>query len=58
MGGCVPKRDIRRFIAMYQRGKLPLQQLRLGIISFAEINEGFDRLSDGSVRRQVLQQQG
>jgi alcohol dehydrogenase len=54
-GGCVPKRDIPRFIALYQRGKLPVQKLRTGYVNFEEINEGFDRLSDGSVLRQVLQ---
>ena len=54
MGSCVPKRDIPRFIALYQRGKLPVQKLRSGYITFDEINEGFDRLSDGSVLRQVL----
>ena len=55
MGSCVPKRDIPRFIALYQRGKLPVQKLRSGTITFDEINQGFDRLSDGSVLRQVLQ---
>jgi alcohol dehydrogenase len=55
MGSCVPKRDIPRFIALYQRGKLPVQKLRSGYITFEQINEGFDRLSDGAVLRQVLQ---
>jgi alcohol dehydrogenase len=54
MGSCVPKRDIPRFIALYQRGKLPVQKLRSGYISFEQINEGFDLLSDGAVLRQVL----
>ncbi|HEY8287634.1 MAG TPA: zinc-dependent alcohol dehydrogenase family protein [Acetobacteraceae bacterium] len=55
MGSCVPRRDIPRFIALYRRGKLPVQKLRTGFISFGEINEGFDRLAEGSVLRQVLQ---
>jgi len=54
MGSCVPKRDIPRFIALYQRGKLPVQKLRSGYLGFEEINEGFDRLADGAVLRQVL----
>jgi alcohol dehydrogenase len=54
MGGCVPKRDIPRFVALYQRGKLPVQKLRTGYIDFEEINESFDRPSDGSVLRQIL----
>jgi alcohol dehydrogenase len=54
MGSCVPKRDIPRFIALYQRGKLPVQKLRSGFVTFEQINEGFDRLADGAVLRQVL----
>ena len=55
MGSCVPKRDIPRFLALYRRGKLPVQKLRSGFIKLDEINEGFDRLSDGLVLRQILQ---
>jgi alcohol dehydrogenase len=58
MGSCVPKRDIPRFIALYQRGRLPVQKLRSGFITFEQINEGFDRLSDGAVLRQVLRPHG
>jgi Zn-dependent alcohol dehydrogenase len=54
MGSCVPKRDIPRFIALYQRGRLPVQKLRSGFITFDQINEGFDKLADGTVLRQVL----
>jgi alcohol dehydrogenase len=54
MGSCVPKRDIPRFIALYQRGRLPVQKLRSGFVTFDEINTGFDRLADGAVLRQVL----
>jgi alcohol dehydrogenase len=54
MGSCVPKRDIPRFIGLYQRGKLPVQKLRSGFIGFDEINAGFDRLAEGTVLRQVL----
>jgi alcohol dehydrogenase len=54
MGSCIPKRDIPRFIALYQRGKLAVQRLRSGFIGFDEINAGFDRLADGAVLRQVL----
>ena len=55
MGSCVPKRDIPRFISLYQRGRLPVQKLRTGTITLEQINEGFDRLSDGAVPRQILQ---
>jgi alcohol dehydrogenase len=55
MGSCVPRRDIPRFLAFYKRGKLPVQKLRSGFITFDEINAGFDKLADGAVLRQVLQ---
>ncbi|HVY15365.1 MAG TPA: zinc-dependent alcohol dehydrogenase family protein [Rhodopila sp.] len=55
MGSCVPKRDIPRFIGLYRRGRLPVAKLRSGFVGFDGINEGFDRLSDGAVLRQVLQ---
>ncbi len=54
MGSCVPERDIPRFIALYKRGKLPVQRLRSGFVTLEEINEGFDRLAEGSVLRQIL----
>ena len=54
LGSCVPKWAIPRFIALHQRGKLPVQKPRMGYIGFDEINAGFERLSDGSVLRQAL----
>ncbi len=58
MGSCVPKRDIPRFLGLYQRGKLPVHKLRSGFIGLEQINEGFDRLSDGTVLRQILRPHG
>jgi alcohol dehydrogenase len=54
MGSCVAERDIPRFLGLYQRGKLPVGSLKSGFLPLAEINAGFDRLSDGTVLRQVL----
>jgi alcohol dehydrogenase len=54
MGSCVPKRDIPRFIELFKRGKLPIDRLRTGTVGFGGLNEGFDRLADGAVLRQVL----
>lgn len=58
MGSCVPKRDIPRFLGLYQRGKLPVGKLRSGFITLEQINEGFDRLSEGVVLRQILRPHG
>lgn len=54
VGGCVPARDIPRFIALYQQGLLPVDRLMSEKIGLEEINEGFDRLADGASVRQIL----
>jgi alcohol dehydrogenase len=55
MGSCIPARDIPAYIALYKRGKLPVQKLISGTIGLDDINAGFDRLASGSVLRQVMQ---
>jgi alcohol dehydrogenase len=54
MGSCVPVRDIPRFIHHYRQGRLPVDRLLSGTVSFDEINRGFDQLSAGSTLRQIL----
>ena len=47
-------RDIPNFIALYQRGRLPVNRLLTGRLRLDEINLGFDRLSEGKAVRQVV----
>ena len=54
MGSCLPQRDIPAYLALYKRGKLPVNRLLSGTIGLEDINAGFDRLAAGSVLRQVL----
>jgi len=54
LGSCVPARDIPRFIALYQRGKLPVDRLLSEIVSIDQLNEAFDRLAEGKSIRQVM----
>jgi alcohol dehydrogenase len=54
LGSSVPARDIPRFIALYQRGKLPVDRLLSEIVSMDGLNEAFDRLADGKAIRQVM----
>ena len=54
MGSCMPQRDIPAYLALYKRGKLPVNRLLSGTIGLEDINAGFDRLAAGSVLRQVL----
>ena len=54
IGGCVPARDIPRYVALYRAGKLPVDRLMSGHLQFDGINEGFDRLHEGWAVRQVI----
>jgi Zn-dependent alcohol dehydrogenases, class III len=54
MGSCVPVRDIPRFLALQQQGRLPVEKLIDGYIGFDQINEAFDRLDRGEAVRQIL----
>jgi alcohol dehydrogenase len=50
----VPRRDVPRYIAMYQRGLLPVDRLVSGRLALDDINAGFDRLDSGHAVRQVV----
>jgi alcohol dehydrogenase len=54
MGSAVPRRDLPRFIAMYQAGLLPVDRLLTHRLALEEVNAGFDRLADGLAVRQVI----
>ncbi len=54
MGSAVPRRDLPRFLALYQAGMLPVDLLFSRAIRLEAINEGFDALARGEVVRQVV----
>ncbi|MHB2168108.1 zinc-dependent alcohol dehydrogenase family protein [Alsobacter sp. R-9] len=54
MGSCVPPRDIPRYLALYQAGKLPVDRLLSSTGPLDGINEAFDRLDRGEVVRHVV----
>jgi alcohol dehydrogenase len=54
IGTAVPSRDIPRYIALYRRGRLPVDRLLTGTIQLEDINEGFDALHEGKAIRQVI----
>lgn len=58
IGTCVPVRDVPRYVELYKAGRLPVDRLMSGRIPLEDINEGFDRLHDGSVVRLVVDFQG
>ncbi|TSD89330.1 zinc-binding dehydrogenase [Mycobacterium sp. KBS0706] len=55
IGTCVPVRDVPRFIDLYRDGRLPVNRLLSSKLKLEDINEGFDRLHDGSAVRQVVE---
>ncbi len=54
IGGCVPVRDVARYVALYRAGRLPVDRLVTGTMALADINAGFDRLRDGLAVRQIV----
>ena len=55
LGSGVPSRDIPRFLGLYRRGRLPVESLLTHRLDLDTINEGFDRLADGSAIRQLVE---
>lgn len=54
MGSSVPRRDIPRYIGMYQTGILPVDKLHTQTLKLEEINAGFDRLAQAEAVRQII----
>jgi alcohol dehydrogenase len=54
MGSSIPRRDIPRYIGMYQAGILPVDKLHTHTLRLEEINAGFDRLAEGQAVRQIV----
>jgi alcohol dehydrogenase len=54
LGSAVPARDIPRFVSLWRSGRLPVESLVSSTIDLDEINEGMDRLADGTAVRQII----
>lgn len=54
IGTAVPSRDLPRYVALFQRGRLPVDRLLTHRLALHGINEGFDRLREGRAVRQVV----
>lgn len=54
VGSCVPTRDVPKFMAMYQAGRLPVDQLITHRLPLDEINLGMERLAAGEAVRQIV----
>lgn len=54
MGSTTIKRDIPVYAKLYQDGRFKLDELVTDRIALSEVNEGFERLKDGSTIRVVI----
>ena len=54
MGSCVAKRDIPRYLNMFQNGSLPVDKLMSRLIGLDDLNAAMDRLADAKTVREVL----
>lgn len=54
LGSAVPSRDIPRFVALWQSGRLPVEALVSSSIRLDQINEAMDNLADGIAVRQLI----
>ena len=54
LGSAIPSRDIPRYIALYQAGRLPVDRLLTTTVRLESLNEAFDTLAAGTSIRQVL----
>ncbi len=55
LGSCVPRRDIPSYIDLFRSGRMPIDRLMSEHISLDEVNEGFDRLDEGTTVRQMIE---
>ncbi len=54
IGTCVPRRDLPRYMDLYNQGKLPVDKLLSEVMTLEDINSGFERLANGQSIRQVI----
>ncbi|GAA1707920.1 zinc-dependent alcohol dehydrogenase family protein [Kribbella yunnanensis] len=54
LGSAIPSRDIPRYIALYQAGRLPVDRLLTATVGLDNLNAAFDTLAAGTAIRQVL----
>ena len=54
IGSCVPRRDLPNYVALFQGGRMHVDRLLTHRLKLDDINEGFDRLHDGTAVRQVI----
>lgn len=54
IGTAVPRRDVPRYVSLFEAGRLPVDRLVTHSLALADLNEGFDRLASGDAIRQIV----
>jgi alcohol dehydrogenase len=54
MGSSSPQRDIPRYLALWKKGRMPVERLQTAALPLSRINEAFENLAAGVAVRQVL----
>jgi len=54
MGSAVPRRDVPRYLRLYEAGLLPVEQLASRLINLDQLNDGLDALASGNAVRQIV----
>jgi S-(hydroxymethyl)mycothiol dehydrogenase len=53
-GDCLPSRDFPMLIDLFQQGRLPLDKFVSETIELDEIEDAFEKMSNGDVLRSVV----
>jgi len=54
LGSSIPSRDIPLFVDLWRARRLPVEELVSSHIALEDINDGMDRLADGTAVRQLI----
>jgi len=54
VGACIPRRDLPRYMALYEKGDLAVDRLLSDVLKLEDINLGFEKLASGESIRQVI----
>ena len=54
VGACIPRRDLPRYMALYNKGDLAVDRLLSDVLKLEDINLGFEKLASGESIRQVI----
>lgn len=55
IGSCNPQRDIPKYMALHQRGLLPVDRLISHRLPLADVNTALDRMAGNQALRQIIQ---